>query len=183
MAYFRKLIPGTNIVLQRKSRSFPPRLEDEVEDTFLSRCDGKRTLSEIAQVTGLGEYEVTKEEIVSFAGHWDPQPWHLDEDAAAAEEALSNPSSFFKGDDVTLAIKIVAIMTALTVLPALRRSLRSGRSSGRTRRVRRRKRPQSTRPWACGREPTVRLELTTCALRTRIRAGPARSRKDRTALH
>lgn len=60
MAYFRKLIPGSNIVLQRKSRSFPPRLKDEVEDTFLSRCDGQRTLREIAQVTGLGEYEATR---------------------------------------------------------------------------------------------------------------------------
>jgi hypothetical protein len=60
MAYFRKLIPGSNIVLKRKSRSFPPRLQDEVEDTFLSRCDGMRTLAEIARDTGIGEYEATR---------------------------------------------------------------------------------------------------------------------------
>jgi hypothetical protein len=60
MAYFRKLIPGSNIVLQRKSRSFPPKFEQEIEDTFLSRCDGKRTLDEIASETGLGEYEATR---------------------------------------------------------------------------------------------------------------------------
>ena len=60
MAYFRKLIPGSNIILQRKSRSFPPGLQDEVEDTFLSRCDGVRTLGEIASETGIGEYEATR---------------------------------------------------------------------------------------------------------------------------
>lgn len=31
-----------------------------------------------------GEYTVTKEEIVSFASMYDPQPFHLDEDAALA---------------------------------------------------------------------------------------------------
>jgi hypothetical protein len=60
MAYFRKLIPGSNIVLQRKSRSFPPSMQDEVEDAFLSRCDGVRTLDEIASETGIGEYEATR---------------------------------------------------------------------------------------------------------------------------
>jgi hypothetical protein len=60
MAYFRKLIPGSNIVLQRKSRSFPPAMDNEVEDTFLGRCDGRRTLGEIAHETGIGEYEATR---------------------------------------------------------------------------------------------------------------------------
>ena len=31
-----------------------------------------------------GSYRVEREEIISFAERWDPQPWHLD-DAAAAE--------------------------------------------------------------------------------------------------
>lgn len=31
----------------------------------------------------LGEYHVTAEEIVAFAEQWDPQPFHLDETAAA----------------------------------------------------------------------------------------------------
>ncbi len=32
----------------------------------------------------LGSYEVTREEIVEFARRYDPQPFHVDEDAAAA---------------------------------------------------------------------------------------------------
>jgi hypothetical protein len=60
MAYFRKLIPGSNIVLQRKSRSFPPNMQDEVESEFLARCDGVRTLAQIASETGIGEYEATR---------------------------------------------------------------------------------------------------------------------------
>jgi len=31
-------------------------------------------------------YEMTKEEIVEVAGRWDPQPFHLDEEAAAATD-------------------------------------------------------------------------------------------------
>jgi acyl dehydratase len=31
-------------------------------------------------------YEITKEEIVEVAGRWDPQPFHLDEEAAAATD-------------------------------------------------------------------------------------------------
>jgi acyl dehydratase len=34
-------------------------------------------------VVQLGTYEVTREEIVAFARRYDPQPFHLDEDAAA----------------------------------------------------------------------------------------------------
>lgn len=34
--------------------------------------------------TELGERTLTRDEIVSFASEWDPQPFHLDEDAAAA---------------------------------------------------------------------------------------------------
>jgi len=60
LEYFHKLIPGPNIVLQRKSRSFPPRLQEEVEDVFLGHCDGRRTLGELAETTGLGEYEATR---------------------------------------------------------------------------------------------------------------------------
>lgn len=39
---------------------------------------------EPGDVTQLGTYEVTREEIVEFAGRYDPQPFHLDEAAAAA---------------------------------------------------------------------------------------------------
>ena len=32
----------------------------------------------------LGSYEITREEILEFAGRYDPQPFHVDEEAAAA---------------------------------------------------------------------------------------------------
>lgn len=32
------------------------------------------------------DYEVTREEIVEVAGRWDPQPFHLDDEAAAATD-------------------------------------------------------------------------------------------------
>jgi acyl dehydratase len=35
------------------------------------------------QTDEYGHYEVTREEIVEFAGQYDPQPFHVDEDAAA----------------------------------------------------------------------------------------------------
>ena len=30
-----------------------------------------------------GAYRVTRDEVIAFARKWDPQPWHLDDDAAA----------------------------------------------------------------------------------------------------
>ena len=41
------------------------------------------------EVIQCGSYEVTKEEVIAFATQWDPQPWHIDEQAAKA--------SFFGG--------------------------------------------------------------------------------------
>jgi acyl dehydratase len=41
-----------------------------------------------------GEFEVTREEIVAFAGRWDPQPFHLDE-AAGAESVLGGLTACF----------------------------------------------------------------------------------------
>ena len=38
---------------------------------------------QIGQVFNVGECTVTKQEIISFAQMWDPQPFHIDEDAAA----------------------------------------------------------------------------------------------------
>jgi acyl dehydratase len=37
---------------------------------------------EPGQKERFGSYHVTKEEIVAFAGRYDPQPFHLDEEAA-----------------------------------------------------------------------------------------------------
>ncbi len=39
---------------------------------------------EIGQTVHVGEYEVTKDDVVAFASKWDPQPFHIDEHAAAA---------------------------------------------------------------------------------------------------
>jgi acyl dehydratase len=36
----------------------------------------------VGETERFGSYEVTRDEIVAFAERWDPQPFHLDEDAA-----------------------------------------------------------------------------------------------------
>lgn len=41
------------------------------------------------EVIQCGSFEVTREEVIEFATKWDPQPWHIDEQAAKA--------SFFGG--------------------------------------------------------------------------------------
>jgi acyl dehydratase len=38
---------------------------------------------EVGQVREFGTYEVTREEVVSFAEQYDPQPFHVDPEAAA----------------------------------------------------------------------------------------------------
>ncbi|WP_254532513.1 MaoC family dehydratase [Natrinema gelatinilyticum] len=38
---------------------------------------------EVGETQEFGEYHVTKEEIIEFAERYDPQPFHVDEDAAA----------------------------------------------------------------------------------------------------
>lgn len=38
---------------------------------------------EVGTVARFGRYEVTREEVIEFAGKYDPQPFHLDDDAAA----------------------------------------------------------------------------------------------------
>jgi acyl dehydratase len=43
----------------------------------------------VGEVIQCGAYELAKEEVIEFATKWDPQPWHIDEDAAKA--------SFFGG--------------------------------------------------------------------------------------
>lgn len=39
---------------------------------------------EIGKIERFGHYEVTREEVLAFAGRYDPQPFHLDDEAAAA---------------------------------------------------------------------------------------------------
>lgn len=38
---------------------------------------------EIGAIEGFGRYEVTREQVIEFASKFDPQPFHLDDDAAA----------------------------------------------------------------------------------------------------
>lgn len=38
---------------------------------------------EVGRTASFGHYEVTREEVLEFAGKYDPQPFHLDDDAAA----------------------------------------------------------------------------------------------------
>ncbi len=38
---------------------------------------------EVGQETYFGSYEVTREEVIEFAGKYDPQPFHLSDEAAA----------------------------------------------------------------------------------------------------
>ncbi len=39
---------------------------------------------EVGSSQSFGHYEVTREEVIEFASAYDPQPFHLDDDAAAA---------------------------------------------------------------------------------------------------
>jgi acyl dehydratase len=39
---------------------------------------------EVGEATRFGRYEVTREEIIEYARQFDPQPFHLDEEAARA---------------------------------------------------------------------------------------------------
>ncbi|MGX7952706.1 MaoC family dehydratase [Tsuneonella sp. HG249] len=39
---------------------------------------------EVGKTSRFGRYEVTREEVMEFATKYDPQPFHLDDDAAAA---------------------------------------------------------------------------------------------------
>ena len=41
----------------------------------------------------IGSYEMTREEIMDFAAKYDPQPWHLDEEAAAANPVFGRLSA------------------------------------------------------------------------------------------
>ena len=38
----------------------------------------------VGEIERFGRYEVTRAEVLAFAGKYDPQPFHLDDDAAAA---------------------------------------------------------------------------------------------------
>jgi len=60
----------------------------------------------------LGEYTVSREEIISFATHWDPQPFHVD-------EAFARTTIF--GDVIGSGLHTMAIFQRLAVQGAYRR--------------------------------------------------------------
>ena len=59
ISYFKKRIPGLNIVLKRKRMSFPPGMP-QVESEFLGKCDGQRTLEAVAREIMVGEFDAMK---------------------------------------------------------------------------------------------------------------------------
>ncbi len=61
---------------------------------------------EVGSVYSFGEYEVTRDELVDFARHWDPQDFHIDA-AAAADGAF--------GGLIASGVHTLAINQRLTV--------------------------------------------------------------------
>jgi hypothetical protein len=59
ISYFKKRIPGINIVLKRRIRSFPPGMP-ALDGEFLARCDGVRTLSQIAREISIPDFDAMK---------------------------------------------------------------------------------------------------------------------------
>ncbi|MDB5718511.1 MAG: hypothetical protein JWM38_1938 [Sphingomonas bacterium] len=47
----------------------------------------------VGQVERFGAYPVTRDEVLDFAGRFDPQPFHLDDDAAAASAIFGRLSA------------------------------------------------------------------------------------------
>ena len=66
----------------------------------------------VGQQLGLGEYLVTEQEILDFAGQWDPQPFHIDKNFAA--------SGYF-GGVIASGVHTLGIFQRLAVLGAYRR--------------------------------------------------------------
>lgn len=66
---------------------------------------------EVGAETYFGSYEVTREEVLEFAGKYDPQPFHLDDDAAAATHFGSIAASGWHTAAMVMAViarKVVA---------------------------------------------------------------------------
>jgi len=65
----------------------------------------------VGEELDLGEYLVTEQEILDFAGQWDPQPLHIDEDFAA--------SGYF-GGIIASGVHTLGVFQRLAVLGAYR---------------------------------------------------------------
>lgn len=58
-----------------------------------------------------GAYEVTREEVTDFAGKYDPQPFHLDDDAAAATHFGRLSASGWHTCAMTMAMMVANMKT------------------------------------------------------------------------
>ncbi len=60
----------------------------------------------VGKVTSYGRYEVTREEVIDFAKKYDPQAFHLDDDAAAATHFGRLSASGWHTASMTMAMTV-----------------------------------------------------------------------------
>jgi acyl dehydratase len=61
---------------------------------------------EVGQVHKFGRYEVTRDEVLEFARRWDPQPFHLSDEAAAKTHFGSLSASGWHTAAMTMAMTV-----------------------------------------------------------------------------
>jgi acyl dehydratase len=61
---------------------------------------------EVGQVHRFGRYEVTRDEVLEFARRWDPQPFHLSDEAAAKTHFGSLSASGWHTAAMTMAMTV-----------------------------------------------------------------------------
>ena len=65
----------------------------------------------VGDARSFGHYEVTREEVVEFAGKYDPQPFHLDDEAAAATHFGRLSASGWHTCSMTMAMMVENMKT------------------------------------------------------------------------
>lgn len=66
------------------------------------------------QVFELGSYEVSREEIIEFASEFDPQPFHLDEEAGAASILGGLAASGWHTASITMRLLALGVLNRST---------------------------------------------------------------------
>jgi acyl dehydratase len=61
---------------------------------------------EVGQTRSFGRYEVTRDEVLDFARRWDPQPFHLSDEGAAATHFGSLSASGWHTAAMTMAMTV-----------------------------------------------------------------------------
>jgi len=61
---------------------------------------------EVGQIHRFGRYEVTRDEVLDFAGRWDPQPFHLSDEGAAKTHFGSISASGWHTAAMTMAMVV-----------------------------------------------------------------------------